>query len=266
MPPRRIPIPTIYFQGGTPPATVGEQVADQMHQLFYSRRLSIAVPSKMKGVWECMVEHLLHFALHDLQAQVIATVLGNIDLNAILGGFAGQAAIVPEGIDMWRMEKAAWAKGWVFFFSDRARGRTLWQVVDVMEVAYHEFPKLYSLYLWMEIDRHRGTETMRPTVWATHTHTHNILNTHTITRAIARLHGWRQMCVNMNVHNSHVRLDPTGIQTCLHMWHASADMALYLGFSHGMPKNRLRRILLHTRGGAFGHLPFWTSITLLSSL
>ena len=81
-----------------------------MHQLFYSRRLSIAVPSKMKGVWECMVEHLLHFALHDLQAEVIATVLGNIDLNAILGDFAGQAAIVPEGIDMWRMEKAARAK------------------------------------------------------------------------------------------------------------------------------------------------------------
>ena len=183
MPPRRIPIPTIYFQGGTPPATVGEQVADQMHQLFYSRRLSIAVPSKMKGVWECMVEHLLHFALHDLQAEVIATVLGNIDLNAILGDFAGQAAIVPEGIDMWRMEKAARAKELGVFFSDRARGRTLWQVVDVMEVAYHEFRKLYSLYLWMEIDRHRGKETMRPTVWATHTHTYTQHTQHTQSRA-----------------------------------------------------------------------------------
>ena len=96
----RLKRPQIFFTGEAPPPDAVDHFAELSYDLNYACRYSVPVPSRMRGVWESAVEHLLLFALHDLQQTVCALLFGNEDLHNVLQSLHDSAAVVPEGIDV----------------------------------------------------------------------------------------------------------------------------------------------------------------------
>ena len=80
------------------------------------------------------MEHLVHFALNDIHSQACMVLLGEQDLHAALELLQQSAALLPEGIESWRADKAARATKLLTFLCKPNRGKVLWQLVELCAI------------------------------------------------------------------------------------------------------------------------------------